>query len=341
MNKATQLITDKASPTVLEQIRLEIRTCLELCETVNLTYVNLLTVEDDMNNAFLWYCDAEEKASDCLLAITAFVTSLGPVSGSSAALALSPPTSTSAGVLPGQQAHQTNDVKKPLDAWIDELDPTSETVIPKPDTSATDNSYHEILLRILCGQDAPKLELFAFDGSPLQWIRFIELFHETVHRQPYFNDTRRMTILQSHLTGRASEIVKGFGCDGRGYALALSGLKSRFGHPALVAKAHLDLVTKGDEIFSGDRNALQTFHIVIRDCLFTLEKLSYYADVNCTETIRQATARLTPELRERWAEHCSTIRVSKREPTLSDLQSWLGDRVSAMFDPLLPSEDDS
>lgn len=42
----------------------------------------------------------------------------------------------------------------------------------------------------------------------------------------------------------------------------------------------------------------------------------------------------------RWAEQCRKIREIPREPTLNDLQTWLGDRVSAMFYPLLPNEDD-
>ncbi|XP_013415997.1 uncharacterized protein LOC106177695 [Lingula anatina] len=146
----------------------------------------------------------------------------------------------------------------PIDAWIDELVPYSETVLATPNDS--DKSYEELLLKCMFEKDAPRASISPYNGSALDWPGFAELFYEEVHKQPYFKDTRRMWLLQSSVTGQAKQHIAGYGIDGAAYAIALKALKHRFGHRSLVARAFLERVTDGPTIKDRDRVQLESFY---------------------------------------------------------------------------------
>lgn len=227
--------------------------------------------------------------------------------------------------------------RRALDAWIDDLDSSCETKI----TAASDiaMTQNEVIIRALFQKDEPDIEVLDYDGSALQWPRFVQSFYEGVHSLPFLTDTKRMTLLQNHLTGTAKNLTEGLGYSGRSYARAMKDLKLNFGHRSLVARAYIDRITKGAALQDRNRKSLRDFHIAIRDCLLTLQEMCYNADIESSETIRQATRRLPSHLIGRWAEHCLNLRERHREPSLSDLEQWLGKRVMALFDPLLPDDD--
>ena len=103
----------------------------------------------------------------------------------------------------------------------------------------------EAIVKLESERDLPKLELPTFNGSPVDWPKFIEQFFTHVHCRPGIADTRRLDILLSHLQGEAKTLVEGLSYTGRNYGLALQELKTAFGLPVKVARAFVEKLTYG------------------------------------------------------------------------------------------------
>ena len=220
-----------------------------------------------------------------------------------------------------------------IDGWIDNLHSYTETVLPRQVTVGT--TLEESLLRLEHGRDTPKIELLRFDGTPIEWPRFVERFYEHVHNKPFSTDTRRMTQLRMHLDGQARKLVEGLGCDGKGYAIALQTLKKRFGHRSLIAHSLMEEVTKGEVVPPNNRRSLSIFHTALRNCIFTLNRMNFTSGLNFTENLRMAISRLPPNMRRSWAKTSQYIRRTE-EPTLVHFEHWLSAEVEAAHDPERP-----
>ena len=293
----------------------------------------LLDNEQALTDAEAWFVDVEDAASSCVRRLN---TQIAENNDETKSPSKSPGNATAK---PQQTTSPKTAVKlvNVVDGWIDELDPNVETVIPEASRLVSTN---EILMRSMYEKESPTVELPNFDGSPLKWPNFVQRFYEHVHRQPHFRDFRRMTTLTQHLTGNAAEMTRGLGGDTVAYVTALKTLKKRFAHPTIVAKEFLERITIGDALPDHDRDALERFQISIRDCVITLKRLAYDDDLRGSDVIRKATLRLPPRTRDRWLEKCRHIRESsQREPNLEDLNSWLEDLVTALFDPLVFTDD--
>ena len=228
-------------------------------------------------------------------------------------------------------SHPIEDNQEPIDAWIDRLIVGNETQITVSHTRSMDAVTHAII-RLESERDLPHISLPTFDGSALEWPRFVEQFYSHVHTRPGISDTRRMELLQSHLKGEAHSLVRGLGYSGRNYAQSLQELKRAFGHRIQVARAYLDRLCTGSVISSRDSVALQQFYINVRDCVTTLKQLHYTSYLYGSETLLRASRRLPIDKVNRWNEHIHKI-LRSREPNLLDLQKWLQEIVDAENNP--------
>ena len=241
-------------------------------------------------------------------------------------LSLQPPHVPSHSALPPH-------IHKTIDGWIDNLVIGQETVVV-PDFHQ--NSSFDTLTRAIIGiegeRDLPHITLPVFNGGALSWPKFVEQFHAQVHCRPGINDTRRMDLLQSHLTGDAKKLVQGLGYSGRHYALTLKELKAAFVHPVTVSRAYIERATSGPVIASSDPASLREFYVSIRDCVTTLQMLNNTSDLCSSDVLLPTAKRLPREKIGKWNEFVKSIAV-KRMPTIIDLQNWLKDRVDAEFNP--------
>ena len=241
-------------------------------------------------------------------------------------LSLQPPHVPSHSALPPH-------IHKTIDGWIDNLVIGQETVVV-PDLHQ--NSSFDTLARAIIGiegeRDLPHITLPVFNGGALSWPKFVEQFHAQVHCRPGISDTRRMDLLQSHLTGDAKKLVQGLGYSGRHYALTLKELKAAFGHPVTVSRAYIERATSGPVIASSDPASLREFYVSIRDCVTTLQMLNNTSDLCSSDVLLRTAKRLPREKIGKWNEFVKSIAV-KRMPTIIDLQNWLKDRVYAEFNP--------
>ena len=232
--------------------------------------------------------------------------------------------------MPGTLSIAMNVESEPIDAWIDELIPGVETV---HDNSSLSTDYlREAIVKFESEGDLPAVDLPTFGGAALEWPRFIEQFHLQVHCRPGISDNRRMDLLQSHLKGEASLLVKGLGYSGRNYAQVLQELKGAFGHRVRVAGAYLDTVTYGPAVATNDPAALRQFYVSVRDCVTTLRQLQYTSDLYSFNTLMRAAKRLPFDKIAKWNSHVRDI-LQNREPTLIDLLNWLKKLVDVDYKP--------
>ena len=75
------------------------------------------------------------------------------------------------------------------------------------------------------------------------------------------------------------------------------------------------------------------------DCVVALKQLNYVYDLHSTDGLRQTIRRLPSKSHNRWVGHCLKIRRHK-EKSLTDLESWLYERIPASKEAYLPTEHD-
>ncbi|XP_064643076.1 uncharacterized protein LOC135497244 [Lineus longissimus] len=222
----------------------------------------------------------------------------------------------------------------PIDAWIDALIPGQETVVPEKSMSNQGASDHLIaaLVKLESDRGLPATQIPIFDGSPLLWPKFVEQFHTQVHSKPGINDARRRDLLQSHVSGVAQQMVRGIGYSGRCYADALQELKLAFAHRNLVARAYLDQITTGPIVPSRNPMAFRQFYVDVRDCILTLQQLTYTSDLQGTDLLLRVSKRLPADKLRFWNRHVA-FKSRKKEPSLFDLRDWLIESVEIEFNP--------
>ena len=133
-------------------------------------------------------------------------------------------------------------MRETFDSWIDNLVIGQETSL-SGQANASLPSITQMVAHLEAERDLPTLELPMFDGTPLMWPRFTELFYTQVPTRQYLTDVRRMALLQMHVKGEAKKLIQGLGYSGRNYTQCLKELKFAFGHKLAVARAYIDGVT--------------------------------------------------------------------------------------------------
>ena len=77
----------------------------------------------------------------------------------------------------------------------------------------------------------PPIQIPKFDGDPLAFHDWINIFKASVHDNTSISQTHRITYLQNSVSGKAKDLIRGFSCNPAFYNVALAELESRFGSP--------------------------------------------------------------------------------------------------------------
>ncbi|XP_043199299.1 uncharacterized protein LOC122369009 isoform X2 [Amphibalanus amphitrite] len=173
----------------------------------------------------------------------------------------------------------------------------------------------------------PKITLDEFDGSPLEWPRWSGLFRALVHDNGALSDTKRLTYLQSCLTGEAREAVRGLLCDGNMYEEALKELDMQFGDPRAVVTATLDGVLKHHSIKENDVESLMRFSRALHAAVSVLSARGFEADLAAVTNLDQVLEKLPRSLAWQWGQ--VELKMAPRRPTLGDVDQWLRPLVLA------------
>ncbi|KAK3744933.1 hypothetical protein QZH41_007784 [Actinostola sp. cb2023] len=218
-----------------------------------------------------------------------------------------------------------------FDSWIDKLKEFEETKLASPITAEL--SIADTLYKLEAGKDIPNITLTKFNGNPLEYADFIDRFKIHIHDKAHLTDDMRMIQLKMHITGDAERSISGLGSKGIMYATALKTLKEQFGQPSVIARALINSVTKGDRISRNDRERLREFSIDLVNCIATMQRIGYSADINANESLRRIIMRLPDHLIERWRIVVADIREKGQTPTVRHICDFVRKRVKAEFDP--------
>ena len=76
-----------------------------------------------------------------------------------------------------------------------------------------------------------------FDGDPLQWTEFFDLFNSSVHIRPDLQPVQKFMYLKNYLRGSAAAAIAGMSVTNLNYTEALEILQRRFGKPHIIKNA--------------------------------------------------------------------------------------------------------
>ena len=166
----------------------------------------------------------------------------------------------------------------------------------------------------------PKLKLSSFNGNPLEWPEWSNMFKATVHHRD-IPDSEKMSHLKTLLTGKAKSAISGMGYSGEFYAQAWELLGRKFGRPYLIVDAQLNMLRKQQPIRMHDSTAIINYSITISNLVNVLKQYNYEGDLQSSSTLQVAIEKLPTNLKEKWfffVDECQEDR-----PDLTLLEKWL------------------
>ena len=194
-------------------------------------------------------------------------------------------------------------------------------------------SIADALLKLEASRDIPNVTLTKFSGNPLDYADFVDRFKIHIHDKPHLTDDMRMIQLKMHVGGDAERAISGFGSKGIMYATALKTIKEQFGQPSVIARALVNNLIKGEKIGRSDRKKLRELSIDLINCMATMKRIGYTADINANENLRKIVTRLPDHMIEKWRVIVADIREKGQIPTISHISEFVRKRVKAEFDP--------
>ena len=75
----------------------------------------------------------------------------------------------------------------------------------------------------------PPIQIPKFDGDPLAFHDWINIFKASVHENTSISQTHRTTYLQNTVSGKTKDLIRGYSCSPVCYIVALAKVESRFG----------------------------------------------------------------------------------------------------------------
>ena len=87
----------------------------------------------------------------------------------------------------------------------------------------------------------PKLRISPFNGTPIDWIRFENMFTTQVHEKPT-SDEEKFRYLLEMVNQKVRERISNLKPSTSGYNTAWERLKRDYGHTTLVVNAHMDVI---------------------------------------------------------------------------------------------------
>ncbi|XP_053381765.1 uncharacterized protein LOC128549256 [Mercenaria mercenaria] len=171
-------------------------------------------------------------------------------------------------------------------------------------SSHSNGSEFERLASILQeGFNLPKPELLTFNGSVIDYTKFIKNF-ETYVESKVSDNRLKLSYLIQYCSGEAKSCIED--CvllsSDDGYKRAKEILQSRYG------------------------DALSMLALDMQRCQMTLSQIGFVSDIDNSENLRRLVRRLPMHLRTKWADIAHSIYESGREPSFSDLTRFIDER---------------
>ncbi len=89
------------------------------------------------------------------------------------------------------------------------------------------------------------MSLPKYDGSPLEWRRFSELFTTVIDKDSTLRDSEKTCLLlESMDTPETREVVKAASTGSDSYNAAMKALQRKYGRSRTIAKEHVKFLSK-------------------------------------------------------------------------------------------------
>ena len=96
----------------------------------------------------------------------------------------------------------------------------------------------------------PKISLPRFNGNPVKWTPFWDLFQSAIHLNPELSDVDKFSYLRSLLDSTAYDAIAGLTLSTTNYQQAVEVLCKRFGNKQVIISNHMDTPMNMDAVSS-------------------------------------------------------------------------------------------
>ena len=156
----------------------------------------------------------------------------------------------------------------------------------------------------LKGFKLPNIKLQKFDGNPLEWNIWFELFQTAIGNNPRLSPVEKITYLQSLCTDNAKSLIESYGTNSSQYEQAILELVRRYGNPKYVMSAFIRELEKFDKLTLSEQQGFIRHAAFVRKLIHNFELNGYTADLNSSNLTRLARSKLPVSLLMKWEEHC-------------------------------------
>ena len=198
----------------------------------------------------------------------------------------------------------------------------------------TDGGLENTLAKMIQANSAPKPDLEAFTGDPLEYPFFKASFRDVV--ESAVTDQRgRLTRLIKYTTGDAKDLIKHLvhASPDTCYDEAVDMLDKEYGNPHLIHQSYIRELRQWEQLKPNDTAGYKKLNRFLLKCQ-TYKTTYNLKELDSAEMIRTVIRKVHSSLQERWNRKAVNIRKNdSREPDFSDLLKFVEYEVALLSDP--------
>ena len=135
------------------------------------------------------------------------------------------------------------------------------------------------------------------------------------------NDALRLSALRELLTETVRNSVADALYDPSQYPVALRRLEEEYGHPFIVAQAHVNSLLKLPTVRSNDATGLRAFSNALHGAVSALANSSHHYELASSGTLKQVLDKLPSHLKAKWG--LKVYDMQPLAPTILDFDTWI------------------
>lgn len=211
-----------------------------------------------------------------------------------------------------------------------------------PQSTHSDGASVQFPTAVITGVKLPKLNLQTFDGSPLKWISFINLFDTSVHKTTTLSNVAKFQYLLSVITGEPLNLVKSLNLTAANYLIAYQLLRDRYHNIRRLTTLHLNHILDLPSVSNSNPKQLRAFISTFYEHSESLKALEH----DITQNNPLLSAHLLRKLDNKTVQRLEHHRESKRDdddaphslPQVMEIINFLNLECSHIEDASLHSQ---
>src|SRR5436190_7752435 len=150
---------------------------------------------------------------------------------------------------------QISDIQDEVNSLYISIASKIKTKLPQvtPASDQPSTVSHESVVKL------PKLALKSFNGDPLQWLSYINLFHTTIHRNKDLPDVAKFQYLIGTLSDEALTLIRSLPITAENYTVAYNSLREHYHSPRRLISLHLNKILDLPHLNGNSMNNLKEF----------------------------------------------------------------------------------